>query len=233
MRCIPIFCGCWICIACAARAYGTPSLNLEQATADTKTKLAQSGWANIVLIGDSLAQNDVYSFRPYFTRHMQAFYGDSGPGYVGAASSIAAIGPGWTTGQYGPADPEPHLGLDGLWLRAPAAPTPASGVTLDAFWRDNELQYLAQPGGGAFVVFDPITHERLAYVDTRAPTPTVRNYFYQFPTYVRTSLCIVPENNGPVTLLGINRISDTPGVRIHRAANGGWATEQFLQRDPT
>src|SRR2546421_10283029 len=121
MRAAGLFCGCWVCVVVAGRARATPSLNLAPATADTKAKLAQGGEANIVLLGDSLAHNDVFSFRPYFTQHMQAFYGDGGPGYVGAASVAYDFGPGWTSGVLGPADPTPHSAIDGPWLQAPPA----------------------------------------------------------------------------------------------------------------
>ena len=36
-----------------------------------------------------------------------------------------------------------------------------------------------------------------------------------------------------VTLLGVNNKTETPGVRIHRAANGGWGIGNFVQRDWT
>jgi lysophospholipase L1-like esterase len=34
-----------------------------------------------------------------------------------------------------------------------------------------------------------------------------------------------------VALLGLVPVTDAPGVRVHRAANGGWGVDQFLRRD--
>jgi lysophospholipase L1-like esterase len=36
-----------------------------------------------------------------------------------------------------------------------------------------------------------------------------------------------------VTLLGQNLTNSNPGVRVHRASNGGWGVQNYLQRDST
>jgi lysophospholipase L1-like esterase len=215
----------------AARA--TPSLNLDIATADTKAKIAQGGQANIVLLGDSLAFDPVNSFRPYLTQHMQQFYGDAGPGYVGAYSATTGYGSDWSHGVLGGADPAPHLGLDGLWAIAPASATPPTAGTITSFYDKLELQYLAQPGGGRVSLSLPGSGTQVTTLDTNSATREVRSFSYDFPDGVATSLTAQPDGSGPVALLGLNLVNDTPGVRVHRAGNGGWGVNQFLQRDPS
>jgi lysophospholipase L1-like esterase len=217
----------------AGTARATPSLNLDIATADTKAKIAQGGQANIVLLGDSLAFDPVNSFRPYFTQHLQQFYGDAGPGYVGAYSVTSGYGSDWSHGVLGGSDPAPHLGLDGLWAIAPASATPPTAGTITSFYDKIELQYLAQPGGGKLNLSLPGSGTPVTTLDTNSSAREVRSFSYDFPDGVATSLAAQPDGSGPVALLGLNLVNDTPGVRVHRAGNGGWGVNQFLQRDPS
>lgn len=219
-------------LSATGTAVASPSLNLQQATADTKQKIAAGGQANIVLLGDSLTFDDTFSFRPYLTNRLQGFYGDAGPGYRGAASTTTGYGGDWTSGVLGGADPAPHLGLDGLWLTACPTASPSPG-TITSFYDKIELQYLAQPGGGRINLSLPGSGATVATLDTNSTTREVRSFAYDFPDGIATRLTAQPDGTGPVTLLGMNRVNDTPGVRVHRAANGGWGVDHFLRRDPS
>lgn len=219
-------------VSAAGTAAASPSLNLQQATADTKQKIAGGGQANIVLLGDSLTFDDTNSFRPYFTDRLQSVYGDAGLGYRGAFSTTTGYGGDWVAGVLGGADPAPRLGLDGLWLTAGPSASPTAG-TITSFYNKIELQYLAQPGGGKVSLSLPGSGNLVTTLDTNAPTREVRSFTYDFPAGVPTSLTAQPDGAGPVALLGMNRINDNAGVRVHRAANGGWGVDHFLRRDPS
>lgn len=224
----------WIpacCAVLASTAFASRTLNLPQTTADTKAKIAAGGQANIVLLGDSLSFDDTFSFRPYFTQRMQSLYGDAGPGYLGAAVSTTGYGPDWRSGILGPADPAPQHALDGLWVTAPASAALPSGATMTSFYDKIEIQYLAQPGGGNVDLVLSATGQFIARLDTNAASPVVRTFTYDFPPNIPTRICLQPDGSGPVTLLGMNRINDTPGVRVHRASNGGWGVDHYLRRD--
>lgn len=225
---------CWIpacCAVVAGTALASPSLNLPQTTADTKARIAAGGQANIVLLGDSLSFDDTFSFRPYFTQRMQSLYGDAGPGYLGAAVSTTDYGPDWRAGVVGPADPAPRHALDGLWVTAPASATLPSAGTMTSFHDKIEIQYLAQPGGGKVDLVLTATGQFIARLDTSAIAPVVRTFTYDFPPNIPTRICLQPDGTGPVTVLGMNRINDNPGVRVHRASNGGWGVDHYLRRD--
>ena len=215
------------------RADAALSLNLDAATADTKAELAAGRQADIVFLGDSLSFDEVNSMRPYFTRAMQAHYGHAGDGYIGAALIGTDYGSEWRSGQLGGADPAPHHAVDGFWLSAPAAATPPSTARLHAAWNKVELHYVAQPGGGAFDLTLAPNGQPVTRIDTNAAAPQVRSFDYTFPAGIPQVFRVAPDGAGPVSLLGINRVYDTPGVRVHRASNGGWGTAQYLQRDFT
>jgi lysophospholipase L1-like esterase len=222
----------WLCCAVvSAGAPAAPTLNLAPATADTKATLAAGGQANIVLLGDSLTFDEVTGFRPYFTREMQAFYGNAGPGYVGAGLMAGGFGADWQTGFLGPADPAPHHALDGLWLRAPGGATLPTGATLQAPATSFELQYLAQPGGGHLDLVQTNTGRFVARLDANAQSPVVRTFRYTIPPGTPGTFCVQGDGAGPVALLGLTPVTDSPGVRVHRAANGGWGVDHFLRRD--
>ena len=218
---------------CAGAASASPYLNLESATRDTKAVLASGGQADIVLFGDSLAFHDLYSFRQYFTDDLQAVYGNAGKGYAGLAPERGRFGAGWTAGVVHPADPAPHHALDGLWLKAMGGgPTPSSGV-ITAQWDRMELHYIAEPGGGGLQLtgdYDGIPYGR---IDTNAAARQVRTYNLSFPPGTASAVRFAPDGTGPVTLLGMNLGSDDPGVRVHRASNGGWGIDHYLRRDWT
>ena len=215
----------------AGSAEAALSLNLDLATADTKAELAAGRQADIVFLGDSLSFGEFNSMRPFFTRAMQAHYGDAGAGYVGAATIGTDYGSDWRRGALGGADPLPRHALDGLWLSTQPSPVLPSPARLHAAWNKVELHYIAQPGGGAFDLSLAPNGQAVARIDTNAPTPQVRSFSYTFPAGIPQVFRVAHDGAGPVPLLGINRVYDTPGVRVHRASNGGWGTAQYLQRD--
>jgi len=63
----------------------------------------------------------------------------------------------------------------------------------------------------------------------------VRTWSYSIPIQAgaTTALTFTPHGDGRVTLLGQNLTNSAPGVRVHRASNGGWGVDNFLQRDVT
>lgn len=208
-----------------------PSLNLPQNFADTKAKLASGGQANILVLGDSLSFRDG-SYLPYFRELMQARYGNAGPGYQ--AFSLwtgGGLDAGWTMG-LNAGDNAPHRALDGLW----ASTTAWTTASLTPTAREIDLQYVAQPGGGAFQPFYWNDQGRAVAIGTLISSSSqaneLRHWKYTLPDHIG-ALAIQTYGTGEVTLLGANNDADTPGVRVHRAANGGWGVNNFLQRDWT
>lgn len=221
-------------LASAATAIATPSLNLAEATADVKAKMARGGQGNIILLGDSLTFDETFSFRPYFRDRLQAVYGDAGPGYLSLGTERLRFGAGWSAGTLTGTDPPPHHGLDGLWLKALQGngSLPSDGV-ISTFWHDVKLHYVAEPGGGAVQLALGDGAAPIGRIDTNAATREVRTFEYRFPQDVATSIRFQPDGTGPVTLLGIDRLGDGPGLRVHRGSNGGWGVEHYLRRDWT
>jgi lysophospholipase L1-like esterase len=243
---LPLAAGAVLSVVSAPPASATPYLNLEQATADLKAIVAAGGQADIVLLGDSLSYGPDTapfvngpapaggSFRAALTRDLQQAYGNAGAGFVGFAESRGAFGNGWTSGFVGPWDPAPHSGLDGQWLTAAGSRPPAVGGTLIPFADRIELHYVAQPRGGRINLTRVADGARIATIPVRSATRQVRTFTYQFPSPdFYSAVHFQPIGQGPVTLLGWNRVNDHPGVRVHRASNGGWGVNHFLQRDWT
>jgi lysophospholipase L1-like esterase len=224
---------CLIGLLSVGVASAAPVLNLPETTAAIKAKIARGGQGNIVLLGDSLAFGSG-GFRPAFTERMQSLYGNAGLGFLGLGPERGRFGAGWSSGVLNGSDPAPHHGLDGLWLKAlpGTSPLPSGGV-ITAFWDSMELHYVAEPKGGAIQLSLDYTGVPIARLDTNAATPEVRTFTYHFAPGVPSAVRFQPDGTGPVTLLGMNLESDGPGVRVHRASNGGWGINQFLQRDWT
>lgn len=242
----PLVAGAILSVVSAPPASATPYLNLGQATADLKAIVAAGGQADVVLLGDSLSYGpDIApfgdnpapaggSFRAALTRDLQQAYGNAGSGFVSFADARGYFGDGWSAGVVGPPDPAPHSGLDGQWLTAAGSRPPAGGGNLIAFGDRFELHYVAQPLGGRLNLTRVADGVRIATLPVRSATRQVRTFTYQFPTPgYYSAVHFQPIGNGPVTLLGWNRTNDNPGVRVHRASNGGWGVDQFLQRDWT
>jgi lysophospholipase L1-like esterase len=200
-------------------------LNLQQSFADAKSVLAGGGQAKIMLIGDSLENN----VSPYFRQNMQNHYGNAGFGYQGFSlwsSPSAGFDGGWTLGAIN-GDTSPHMSLDGLWAMT-SARTTSSFQQAD---QKVQLHYLAQPGGGSFQPFYWTTGV-IATIPTNAPTTELRTWTYTAPAnYASNPYWISPMGDGTVTILGQENVTDSPGVRIDKVANGGWGVNNYLQRD--
>ena len=233
-----------ICFSRVA-AYGTEaSYNLAATFDPIKAQLEAGKEQSILMIGDSLTfRTDSYLFT--FESLMQKTYGSAGVGYqgfsnmTGGGSFVGGGGfySGWSLGAID-GDSSPHQSLDGLWA------TYASGATSpnDAYLRTGsatgQLQFVAQPGGGSFNLYawgNTSGQTLLATIktDTNATTPTVETYNYTLPSG-DYDLHVVPNNNGNLDLLGVENTSASQvGVRVDRAANGGWGIANFLQRNTT
>ncbi len=218
--------------ACAALASTSqlcaapPSYNLDAAFADTRA-LCAAGDADIVCIGDSLTFRR-FGMHEYLRDRFHDAYGDGGGGYQGMSVWTGGFAPdSWQRGVIN-SDVSPFYGLDGLWSQW----NPSNGATsafLAARDRTTRVQYLAMPGagnlladwsGGSQFVFCNNDELVVRELNVQLTGTDGRVYFY-------------PSGDGSVTILGQNNISGQPGVRVHRAANGGWGVSAFLQRNVT
>ncbi len=227
-----------VAVLCAVSpAMAVTDLNLNETFADIRQQIANSEPADILVLGDSLSFREG-SYLPYLRDMMQSEFGDAGYGYqafsvwsgAGFNQGSDPADPAWTLGLINQ-DTEPHLGLDGLWA-ASTAPLPdgPTNARFSGLSESIELHYLAQPGGGAVTLALPGGGQ--AVIDTDSTTAEVRTWSYQFTTEDRT-IWFQPDGTGPVTILGQNNTNNTPGVRLHRVANGGWGVDNYLARDET
>ncbi|MCC7145124.1 MAG: hypothetical protein IT443_01620 [Phycisphaeraceae bacterium] len=204
------------------------SLNLAESLADTKAKLAaHAGVTNILALGDSLTYQS-QSWLPVFRGLMAAEHGNAGAGYQGFSLwTGGGFNAGWTMGRINQ-DTIPHHSLDGLWA---GAETAGRTAYLDAWEGSIELQYLVQPGGGRIQV-ENYAHQVIGVIDTQADAQGLGTFTHDFGAEQKR-LWFRTLDDKPVTIMGENNVRDDAGVRIHRAANGGWGVNNFLQRDAT
>lgn len=204
------------------------SMNLGSALAPTKALLASGQSADVLVLGDSLSFR-TGSYLPYFRDLMQGQYGDGGTGYLGASIwSDTGFNQGWSGGVIN-ADVAPYRGLDGLWNTYQGTagfPNQAAFNPTDAH---TTLYYATQPGGGSVQVRD----KNFSVVTTLSADGPAGVSSYTYPTANEGFQLLPVQNSGPFTLLGRKTTSDEPGIRINRAANGGWGINNFLQRDFT
>ena len=205
------------------------NVNVQQSLADTKAIIAGGGQADVVVLGDSLSFRDG-SYLPYFRDLMQGKYGNAGSGYQGFSETGAWFSGAFDYGQVN-ADNAPHSAVDGFWQTVNTTTTDAYGKVIP---RDqtSTLLYVAKPGGGEVDAYRNVNgYQHIETLNGNAATPTVRSMTYTAPDADHTiSLHAV---GGPVQFLGLNNTNSNTGMRIHRAANGGWTTQNFLQRDFT
>ncbi|HLP84796.1 MAG TPA: SGNH/GDSL hydrolase family protein [Phycisphaerales bacterium] len=234
-------CACSLVLAAKA-GFAQPlplSLNLDAAYADTRAAML-AGDADILCIGDSLTARPGAYF-PFFSSRLRSRYGDGGEGY-------RAISP-WTGGTFDPnwsfgyinTDNWPYRSLDGMWAGI-VTPTPTLGV-ISRFGPFARIYYQTQPLGGTFSIerFNrPMTYvgtNALAEgtasidldIDDMAPFGMrIRPYFTRVHAELQR-----PTSEGPFIVYGAHWSSGQPGVRVHRAANGGWGVDNFIRRGPS
>jgi lysophospholipase L1-like esterase len=109
---------------------------------------------------------------------------------------------------------------------------PTGGV-VTALWDHMDLHYVAEPGGGTIQFSGGYDGIPIVRLDSNADARQVRTFNIRFPAGTPSAVHFQPDGAGPVTLLGYNRVSNQPGVRVHRAANGGWGIDNFRRRDWT
>lgn len=235
----PIAAACRLLVALCAidtPALATPFLNLQETFAPTRQRLESGQDADILFIGDSISFKN-NSYLPKLRTLMQYHYGDGGYGYQGFSlwsgagfNGLASTPASWTLGQVN-ADTPPHHSLDGLWSSA-NSPLPAFPfhARFDAESREMTLHYLAQPGGGGVRIDLPEGSN--VVLNTDSVTPTVMTFSHTF-TGDNHRIYLTPDGTGPVTILGADNRSGDTGIRLHRAANGGWGVDNFLNRDFT
>lgn len=226
-----LFAGVIVSLNCCPVLAGDASLNLPSTFDPLKTKLASGQTGNVVVIGDSL------SFRPGswlypFQAAVQSSYGNAGAGYQGMSLwTGGGFDAGWNNGQVNQ-DTAPHHSLDGLWA--------STNAVTDGYLVGNnptyQLQYVAQPGGGSFQPFYWSGSGTVLIgnpINTAAAASSVQTLDLNTAGIPNGQIWFKTDGSGPVLILGANNTSSTPGVRISRAANGGWGVQNFLQRDWT
>lgn len=207
------------------------SLNLAASFADTKAKLAAGGTANILFIGDSLTLRDG-SYWPYLQTLFQREYGNAGPGYVPFSPwTGATFDQGWTFGQVN-FDSVPRRALDGLWASSSASPWPpiSTGANMFAQADDIDIHYILQPTGGTFTI-SPTSLPPFTFINTASTSSGVGVWSHHFGPTDNRLMWFQPQGNGQIVVLGQNAKVNAPGVRMHRAANGGYGVGNFVLRD--
>ena len=207
------------------------TLNLKESFADTKAKLAAGGTANILFLGDSLTLRDG-TYWPYLQTLFQREYGNAGPGYQPFSQwTGVTFDSGWTYG-YINADTTPRRAIDGLWASSTSSPWPpvSTGASMFARSDDVEIHYILQPSGGTFTI-SPNSAPPLAFINTAASASGVGIWSHHFAPTDNRLMWFQPQGNGQVIILGQNAKVNAPGVRMHRAANGGWGVGNFVLRD--
>lgn len=224
-----------LAVASIAGAETLPySRNLAAALVDTKAKLASGQTANIVVLGDSLSLREG-TYLPYFRLWMQQEYGDAGFGYQGFSNWTGGVFEDqWTIGAVNGNTP-PYNGLDGFWASTFARPYPPTHTSARFEGKNTmiRLHYAAKVGGGSFTVQTDPFSAPIATVDSESTTNQVRVFTHTFTNPLVKTLWFQPQGDGEVVILGQENVTTTPGVRIHRAANGGWGVNDFLIRNWT
>ncbi len=208
------------------------SHNLATAFADTKAKLAAGNEAvDIMIIGDSLSVR-TGTYTPFFRSKLQQLYGDAGYGYQGfSVWTGARFNTGWTNGIIN-GDTPPHHSLDGLWSESTGQGALGGSARFTAHDDRVLLHYVAEPNGRVMQIEQP-GGTVIDTIDFASPTPVLRTWSWTFAGGSR-EMWFRPVTSGTALILGQdNSTGATSGVRVHRAANGGWGVEQFLQRNWT
>jgi lysophospholipase L1-like esterase len=218
-------------LLCTAPVFAADTLNLGPIWSRLQQKAA-TGSADIVVFGDSLSiREDTYTYP--LRSALQNLLGNAGLGYVpvSGAGNAGFYSGAWTGGLLN-GDNAPHNGLSGFWTVG------ESGYGfLDLRAKQASLVYASTPASGSIYFYYqtaqgqevPITTLNTASTDG---TSSVKTYTFNLPS-ADTRMYMHPMENGPVTLLGVMDTPVSNGVRLSIAANGGWTTQQFLNRNST
>ncbi|MCC7145919.1 MAG: SGNH/GDSL hydrolase family protein [Phycisphaeraceae bacterium] len=220
-----------VVLALAAPAWAADQLNVAQTLANTKSILASGGQADIVVIGDSLCFEGLgwASWLPRFTNLMQNHYGNAGRGYqefnprYGAHDITGAI-----IGSGPNMDLAGGKALNGIWLGLKDVGGTAAIDTYDA---QVALHYGTTSVGSQFAIRDSAGN-LLDVVDSYAPTTGAAAWTHTFAT-ADHELNIQVLDPSVALLFGVNNTNDNPGVRVHRGANSGYGTSNYIGRDPS
>ncbi|MFO0856497.1 MAG: GDSL-type esterase/lipase family protein [Phycisphaerales bacterium] len=218
----------------AAHGQQPMSLNLEDAYAPVKAEMLAGG-GSIVCLGDSLTFRE-HAFWENFRAIVQQQYGNGGFGYQAISAWTGAIdgSPSWVEGRIN-ADTAPHWSLDGMWLMSNYWHRGA--VTFQMQDRHVKFHYVVQPDGGSMTVIHPgvpgLSGNSLVGTIETAGQNDVGILEYNFQDWEYQQLRFYTQSTGNVVLLGAENLSDQPGPRIHRVANGGWGVDEFLRRNWT
>lgn len=206
-------------------------LNLPNVFVPAKAKLASGGTVSVLVIGDSLSFK-TGAWPPPFRNFMQNKYGDAGKGYQGfSLVTGGAFNSGWTDGRVNH-DDWPHHALDGLWGKADGQGAEADTADFTAWGDQISLHYVAGPGGRVIQVEHPFGVP-VALLNCNAAVDELRTFSWSFADPDFRQLWFRPVSSGTGLILGQVNETKQPGVIVHRAANGGWGVDEFLQRDWT
>ncbi|MCA9293638.1 MAG: hypothetical protein KDA20_07480 [Phycisphaerales bacterium] len=207
--------------------------NLPTVLAPAKAKLAAGGTVSILVLGDSLSFKQPGAWTPFFRNMMQNEYGDAGEGYQGfSVWTGAGFNNGWTTGQANH-DTVPHHAPDGLWAESDGQGAEAGTGSFFARDVSIKLHYVEAPGGRVIQIEHP-WGVPIASIDCNGATAALRTWRWTFaPEEEDRLIWFRPMSAGTGLILGQVNTTGVPGVLVHRAANGGWGVDEFLQRDWT
>ncbi|GEM_PF-1115824 len=224
-------CAVGMCFAYVVPCHAQPlSLNLVDAYQPFRT-VAASGTqvASILCLGDSLTFREG-GFCDNFKPQIQALYGNAGWGYQGMSiwTGVVDLYDGWDRGRIN-ADSMPNRSLDGLWLSSYSwARAYAAFAPIDRSFR---LHFAIQPGGGTLTVALP--NESVTTFECESTSTQLGVFEHTLSEGEEALVRCFSHADGTATILGCENLTGTPGVVVHRAANGGWGVDEFVRRDWT
>jgi lysophospholipase L1-like esterase len=212
-------------------SWAVDTLNLGPIWGNLQQK-ASTGSADVVIFGDSLSMRPG-TYSPYFRTALQNALGNAGIGYnaVSGGSTAGFYSGAWSGGMVN-GDNAPHNGLDGFWTVG------ESGYGyFDVPTSQSTLLYGSTPTSGSVALYlkDAQNNDiTLGTLNTASGDGTsgVKSLPLNLPAG-NTRVYMHPLENGPVTLLGVQDVPVTSGVRVSVAANGGWTAQNFLNRNYT
>lgn len=207
------------------------------------------GKVRIAIYGSSSVAVDRYP--GYLRGYLQHRFGDGGIGFVAAAplwrwhrhNEVELVATkGWSVehAQKKTVREGGHLGLLGAACSATRkrVSTSIGGGVSESFsaygdTRNVELHYLAQPGGGRFVL--ELGDRKLATISTKAKQPEIVVHAPKLPALAEDEklapLRVRVQGDGEVRLFGASLERDTPGVVVDSFGIGGTRAANMLAWD--